>query len=402
MPLKVYLMSSRDELQATMGLGASDFIAGYYSASGRGPIALGTRSDKDRRAPGFTRAGRGISVDLSSEAVLLHEYAHHFMFQHFPAAYPTWYSEGFAEYYGSTRILDNDVIEIGHVASHRYLSFADNDWLPLERMLAAKNYSEIGDKLHLLYAEGWLLVHYLGGASHRQGQLGRYLDLLNKGVGYREAMDQAFGVGARALDSELRSYSKKGRLTAIRLPFKPIDVGRIAVRSLSPAEEALMMSEIALGRGIYAAEVDRFVASVRRIAERFPRNLMRWEILAEAERLAGNADRAATAVAAWLSASPTNARARLMRAQLALDALSTARSTDAAAWGSARAQILEANRLAPTDPLVLEAYYDSFVAQGIEPPAGAQNALFGIQPRAAGREHPLQAGCGFRSARDGR
>ena len=271
-PLKVYLMSSRDELQATMGLSASDIVAGYSSASGRGPIAVGTRADRDRRAPGFTRASREISVDLSSEAVLLHEYAHHFMFQHFPAAYPTWYSEGFAEYYGSTRILDSDVIEIGHVASHRYLSFADNDWLPLERMLAAKNYSEIGDKLHLLYAEGWLLVHYLGGASHRQGQLGRYLDLLNKGVGYREAMDQAFGVGARALDSELRSYSKKGRLTAIRLPFKPIDVGRIAVRSLSSAEEALMMSEIALGRGIYAAEVDRFVASVRRIAERFPRD----------------------------------------------------------------------------------------------------------------------------------
>ena len=83
-----------------------------------------------------------------------------------------------------------------------------------------------------------------------------------------------------------------------------------------------------------------------------------------------------SAVAAWLSASPTNARARLMRAQLALDTLSNARSTDAAAWESARAQILGANRLAPTDPLVLEAYYDSFVAQGIEPPAGAQNALF--------------------------
>jgi hypothetical protein len=38
--------------------------------------------------------------------------------------------------------------------------------------------------------------------------------------------------------------------------------------------------------------------------------------------------------------------------------------------------MIQANRSAPDDPIVLEAYYDSFVAQNVVPPSGAQNALY--------------------------
>ena len=374
-PLKVYLMRNFDAVQDTMGSGGSGGVAGYYVASSRGPISVGTQIDYEATAPGYTRAG-GLIKLLGGEAVLLHEYAHHFMLQHFPAAYPSWYSEGFAEYYSTTRFLDNDVIEVGHAVPHRYFAFEMNDWLPLNRLLTAKTYADVGENIDLLYAQGWLLVHYLGNAASRQGQLSNYLEALNRGADYEKAMDLAFGRGARELDAELRSYSKKGRLNAIRLPFKPIEVGKIAIRSLSPAEDALLESEIALGRGILVREAGAFASKVRRIAARFPNDPHALEILAEAERAAGNQQAASATVAAWLSVDPKNGRAKLFQAQLAIESLGTTRSSDANAWNAARALILDANRLAPNDPMILEAYYDSFVAQGQHPPVGAQNALY--------------------------
>ena len=39
----------------------------------------------------------GTDGVFTGQLVLFHEYAHHFMLQYAPAAYPAWYVEGFAE-----------------------------------------------------------------------------------------------------------------------------------------------------------------------------------------------------------------------------------------------------------------------------------------------------------------
>ena len=79
-----------------------------------------------------TGTGRYFTPDL----VLHHEYAHHFMLQYFPAIYPGWYTEGFAELIGSSKMMDDGRIGYGMPALHR-----GNDinayWAPLYRPLAA-------------------------------------------------------------------------------------------------------------------------------------------------------------------------------------------------------------------------------------------------------------------------
>ena len=374
--LKVYLMPTMRDVQSTMGIGGSDGVAGYYTASSRGPIAVSTRKGYKGGSQTVTRDGARNGGELGPQAVLLHEYAHHFMFQHFPAAYPSWYSEGFAEYYGTTRFLPGNVIEVGNPAEHRYRSFAQNEWLPLDRLLTAKSYSDVGGDIGRLYAEGWLLVHYLHNSPARKGQLKTYLSQLNQGTDLRRATDLAFGVGARELDAELRRYARQGRINALSLPFKPIDVGTIAVRTLSPAEDALIESDISLGRGVYVSEAKRFAASVRSAARQFPNDAYALGLLAEAERAAGNEAEASAAVDAWLVADPASARAKTIRAQLALDRLQASKSTDSRAWESVRAPILAAHKAQPNDAYILEAYYDSFAAQRLAPPLLAQNALY--------------------------
>jgi hypothetical protein len=62
--------SSRDALQSTMGLGASSAVAGYYSASSRGPIATHdpTGESEDKRTKRKRREAKYREVGDTMEA----------------------------------------------------------------------------------------------------------------------------------------------------------------------------------------------------------------------------------------------------------------------------------------------------------------------------------------------
>jgi tetratricopeptide (TPR) repeat protein len=189
-------------------------------------------------------------------------------------------------------------------------------------------------------------------------------------------MDEAFGPGAKALDRELRGYAAATRSSILRLPFKPIDVGPIEVRSVTPAENALMASEIRRTRGLLAREVPTYVRDVRAAAVRYPADPTALFMLAEAERLAGDPNAALAAADRLLHFQPDNSRGLTEKALAALEILKASGGGHEAAWTEARKPLVRAVQLAPSDPLVLEGYYESFRIQGLLPPPGAQNALF--------------------------
>ncbi|HEX8381238.1 MAG TPA: hypothetical protein VF619_11905, partial [Allosphingosinicella sp.] len=240
--LKVYLFPGTAAVSKMAG---GEGIAGYYISRARGLMMVGSRS----RAPAAVNARSGPDrPDIDSESVLLHEYTHHFMYQYFPATYPTWYSEGFAEFWGATNILANDVVEVGEPVNYRYGSFVMNRWLPVRKLLTAQSYADVPE-LDLLYAEGWLLVRYAFEDPKQSKQLQAYLKAINGGATYEQAMKDSFeDVGA--LDGKLRAYAGRSKFQVLRLPFKKIDVGPIAVRPASPAEDSMMELSIELGQGI--------------------------------------------------------------------------------------------------------------------------------------------------------
>ena len=247
--LRVFLLSSAGAVGRTVDSGS---VAGYYVPDARGLMLVGTRA----RGSGGSADPRSSQneANLDPESVLLHEYTHHFMFQYFPAAYPTWYSEGFAEFWGATRFTDNDVVEIGLPAEHRFSTFQALGWMPLRRLLEVHNYQEAGGfNVFLLYAEGWLINRYVFEHPQRQRQLQQYLRLINGGTSYADAARQAFP-DLDAFNAELFNYAGSGRFNVIRLPFRTIDVGPIATRTPGPAEQALMMQEIKLSRAIPSAK----------------------------------------------------------------------------------------------------------------------------------------------------
>lgn len=358
---RVYLVEDSKKVQATMPFGGSDGIAGYFDGSMRGPYAVMGRSDE------------GGQYGLSSQTVLFHELSHQFMFRFFPAAYPSWYTEGFADFYGTMFIGPKDVVEIGRPLENRYLGFQGNDWLPLSKLLVARTYSDVPN-VYMIYSEGWLLVHYLSTTKNRPGQLKAYLNAINGGQSFEAAAKSAFGDIAK-LDTELHDYAGRSKNNALVLPFKPIDVGTIDLRELSPAENALTWFDIRLSSGVEAAEAGNFADHVATAAKPFPDDPYALSILTDAQRLAGRDAAAMTTVDHWIKVAPTDGFALMNKAQLTIKTLQAAKVTDKAKWEVARDMLLEANRLNPNQPRILRAYYEYYTAQGILPPAGAQNGL---------------------------
>jgi hypothetical protein len=369
--LRVFLFSSAGAVGRQAG-GAS--IAGYYVPDSRGLMLVGT-SAHSSNGNGDPRSAQSIA-NLEPESILLHEYTHHFMFQYFPAAYPTWYSEGFAEFWGATRFGPNDSVEVGLPAEHRFSTFEGLGWLPLDRLLRIHNYQEAGGaNVFLLYAEGWLLVRYTFEHQERQRQLQAYLRLINNGTDYADAARQAFP-DLGAFNSELFSYAGTGRFNALHLNFRTIDVGPITVSTPGPAEQALMTQEIKLSQGYPQREATEFAAEVRGIAARFPNDPFALRMVMESAYLAGDTAGALAAANQLLAVDPNNARALTTRGMIQVAGLAAAQNRDPAAWNAAREPLIRAKRVAPRDPIVLRAFYRGFAMQGGLPSEDAQNALY--------------------------
>jgi len=363
--LRVFLMAGRNGVARMAGAQPSSGIAGYYVPWARAQLLVGTRSQASTRAGG-----------LDPESILLHEYTHHFMYRYFPATYPVWYSEGFAEFWGSTAFLENDVVEVGRPAEHRFETFRQLGWLPLDRLFVAHNYQELGGtNIFLMYAQGWLTLRYVFENPERRRQLDQYLNLINGGATYEAAMRQAFP-DLGTFNSQLYEYAGRVRYNVLRLPFRTIDVGQITTRVLGPAEQALITTEVKVSQGYPAREAAEFATEVRGIAARFPNDPFAIGLVMEVERLAGNNAAALAAADRLLALRPDDPRALVTKGLVQVAALRAAGTTDNEAWDAARELFLRANRAAPNDPIVLEAYYDSFVIQGVTPPEGAQAALY--------------------------
>jgi tetratricopeptide (TPR) repeat protein len=359
--LRIVLVQNSPAVAAMAGMGGG--IAGYYVPDARAMMMVGSRNR------------RTSAASIEGESVLLHEYTHHFMYQYFPATYPTWYSEGFAEFWGSTRFLENDVVEVGRPVEYRYSSLEDNRWMQVGELLTAQSYGDVRGEVDLLYAQGWLLVRYAWQTPERQRQLQSYLALINRGSSYQEAARQAFGdVGQ--LNDELRAYSRRNRFDVIQLPFRAINVGDIALRTLSPAEQALFTSEVRLGQGVSNQEFPAFAAEVRNTARRFPNEPFALRLLVEVERIANNLPAANEAADRLLAVAPNDPRGLMHKALLRLEANRAAGRSSEEEVTAAREMLQRAMRLAPGDPLVHEAYYNSWALGGQLPPEQAQAELY--------------------------
>jgi len=177
----------RDMLKAEPDLNQS--VLGFYS-------------------PNSTRihAIADVSSPLSDD-VIFHEYAHHFMFQMPSGAYPAWFIEGFAEYWGTVRIQE-DSIQIGRHNPGRVNSLNQpaNSWPPLEDVLRWRILPSGRYRGADYYAIAWALTHYMLATPERTRQLGQYLSAVASGRDPVEALNGTIDRTPAELASDVRRY----------------------------------------------------------------------------------------------------------------------------------------------------------------------------------------------------
>ncbi len=340
--LVVYML--KDE-RAVSQLVGRKYLTGLYSPSTEGSYAV------TNRKPAY------YAKTMSGQATLFHEYAHHFMYRHFNAAYPAWYREGFAEYVATAAFDIDGTWKFGLPATWRR-KHLEKDPLPIEAILFAD-------------------------AEARRGQLDTYLDRFAAGKGAKEAA-MAFG-NIDTLEGQLRGYAKAGyRYTVSSDAISYSEP--IPVTELGPVKSRLIdiWLERKVGRG------PAFVLEpLQQLALANPDNAdVLYELaMAQSEAAlkakAGDFAAAEATVDRALAIDPEYVRINALKANLTFRRLVRGEDKKSREWLAGRQRLIKAMKADVNDPLPFLALFQSFARQGSRIPRIGHAAIeraFRLQP----------------------
>jgi hypothetical protein len=373
----VYLVNSTSDIARLYGDGGSN-VAGFYKPIAGQSVAF------------VPREGTG---DLSAQAVLLHEYTHHWMLTNWTdAALPPWFVEGFAELH-ATALFRNNAVIFGSNPSYRKYTIGNMNALPTERLLRFDP-GRLGPvERDALYSRGWALTHYLTFDPEGRKRLAAYIGQLNGG---KAGDARALLAGEGNLDLKINSYVRRPQLASAALPYAQLPIEPVQVRTLSAGEAAMMPTRMLSKRGVDKASAGRVLTAARAAAAPYANDPAVQVTLAEAEYDACNEDPAAPATCFGqaeaaadraLAVQPKSVPALIYKGMAQVGALRRGKVADPARWQAARASFLSANRADPESPEPLIAFYQSFVAAGQKPTANADTGLlyaYALAPYDAG------------------
>lgn len=335
---------------AALAGSSSSGIAGFYIPRASGPVAF---------VPAKEIIGKKSPID--AQTVFFHEYAHHFMYRYFMAAYPSWYVEGFAEVNSTIDLKDDGTFKLGAPPQSRANDFSQLNF-SIKKMLLDGNKPD-WEAFYARYSYGWLLVHYLTFEKSRAGQLQNYLKLINDGADAAAAANQAFGDLDR-LESDVRQYRSRNRFPGAMVNpgtgWRPI----VTMRRLGPDEEAIMGVRIRSERGVNRRSAQGVASDARRVAARNPDSLPVQLALLEAEFDAREYDAAERSAALALAIDPQSVKALLYKGYIYLDRA----KKDPQHFATARSWFVKANQADTGHPSPLFYYYLSYTRAGVAPP----------------------------------
>jgi hypothetical protein len=321
--LQVYLFGTNDFEQAFPHFNNS-IVAGVYYAQTERVAAYAIFSP---------------SSGLGSQDVLFHEYAHHFMYQYFNNAYPSWYIEGFAEV-ASTAVLGTERIIIGRSNPGRARDLLNNTWLPMDRLLTmtTRDFRD-GRDAAMFYAQSWLFAQYLLLTPSANTQFQAYVRAMRSGRPPLEAFQEGFGVTPEQMQATLRRYLQ-GNPNAIALT-QPAHVAppEMIVAELPASARRLLPISTRLFNGNIADEDKApLLARIRQLAGAAPYDEFALLTLARAEIRLGSTEAARGLIEPFLTANPNH------RDALYLMGLAYLREADTTSGEASDALMVQARR----------------------------------------------------------
>ncbi|HEV2866238.1 MAG TPA: hypothetical protein VGX37_06955 [Allosphingosinicella sp.] len=352
--------------------GRDSGIWAFYLPHTRGTIVAPRRGPRPIHASNSIqgRLPDEIQESFTARGVMLHEYTHHFMFNNFNFGAPLWLSEGYPEFLSTAQFGEDGSITIGTPPWYRNFEIAQAGDIDARQILLrpAQNYRVAG-----IYGIGWLMSHYLTFDPARYPQLRAYMQALSNGREPQEAAS-AFG-DLDQLTSDLRRYRRAREFPVSRIAPERISIGRIAIRELSEAENAIMDVRIRSKVGVNRRTAPSVARDARRAAAAYPNDPFVQVSLAEAELDARNYAEAEAAADRALAADPNNVDAHLYKARAIWGRAEALQDRNPQTWREVRTILAAANRLDPDNPEPLKLFYQTYEPSGEAPTENAVNGL---------------------------
>lgn len=357
--LTIYQFGDTDDIGRLAG---ANSVAGFFIPRAGDSVAFVPL--KNLRSGGTV--GDRPSWELDPSEVLFHEYTHYFMYQHAAASYPTWYSEGFAEFFG-TLVLEPDGFRLGEPPKSRSLGLY-YEGVDLDRLLAPTD-EKSDDTVENIYGGGWLLTSYLSLDPSRAGQIKDYLARLNRGESSRDAARDAFG-DLDKLKSDVDKY-RRSRSRMVEVKFKNYHPPKATVVRVDDDAAAGMMLHIKVARGLTKKEAKRLVSDARKLATDYPQSGTALMTAASIEIDAGELSDAQSLGERAEAVLPDSVGPHLLLATVAMRQA----KADVTKAQVARREFIAANHLDPKNPEALAGYYLTYLIAGAPAPASAKLAL---------------------------
>jgi hypothetical protein len=281
--LEVYFVRSRNSLRRVRP-GLPKEVGGFYNTSPDGVFAIGLT------------AAEGVDAT----EVLFHEYAHHFMLEHFPAAYPAWFVEGWAEFYMTTEITPK-IVKIGGYNLNRAAWLFNSPWLKMEEVLSKTPADLKNSDASLYYAQAWLLMHYMLDSPVRAAQLDNATSAIAAGEDPVKAFTAATGMDMAALTKALKAYTRLNVLTT-STPLKAPPT--VIITRLPPSADEFLLDGLRLSTSSAPKADPQFLDDLRKRAAKYPGDRLADITLARAEFAMGDVAAGEAIINRRLAANP--------------------------------------------------------------------------------------------------
>jgi hypothetical protein len=315
-------------------------------------------------APGevFVMAVReGVTDDRDQnkgDDALLHEYVHHFMLQYYPSAYPAWLVEGYAEYYMTADLSAKRLVVGGVNRGRAYSLTQPGGWIPIEDVLGKSPRELKKTEGAAYYAEAWLLTHYIVSDPERYKLLKPYLDAARATHDPVGAWKTVYGDDPNSLRRKLWAYMDRP-IPAGMLPRHGADETPMTVTTLPASADLLLLEGQRMKLGVPDGDRPAFLANVRKLAARAPKDHFSQLVVARAETRYGDRAAGEATLNGLLASDPGDIDALIVLGESRLSAGAADPAGRAADFGQAGKLFARAFKLDPDNPVVLRGYASS-------------------------------------------
>ncbi|WP_106639512.1 hypothetical protein [Allosphingosinicella vermicomposti] len=358
--LMIFIVRSTDDVERITGMKGADIYQPQSQAGAWAFFPQRSPNDHGRRTP-------------SPLEVLQHAYTHRVLLGSWrDVQLPPWLSEGFAEFFATTKVRSDGSVVLGGLPEYRWDGIDQADVFPVERLVSTGPDFTDAKQMHVFIGRAWLLINYLTFDTDRSNLLNAYVAAIRSGKPTQEAA-AILGVDAW-LDKKLDAYGKRPTWPSAVLSVDEVPIDPVTTRALTTGEAAMIPVVMRLRSRSSTARPRDVLIQARAFAAPFVNDAAVQNVLAQAAYDGGDFALSSASADRALSADPRSVDAMIVKGR-ALAALAVREASDPSTWAAARSWFMAANEADPLYFFPLQLFYESFRAASQEPTPSARQAL---------------------------